>query len=251
MNRLKKFVYMEISWNGFKGIQFLFEDHEAFVVFPQENTRNGFLAVKTEYWNAFPTTEIELLNNGFTLCFIKNDNRFGLEDDLVRKANFIRYVQMQYDLHAKCVLIGMSCGGMIAINFASRYPELVSCLYLDAPVLDFASWPCGLGSSCSTWETSKEEILGALNLENLAQVLSYRDMPMHHLEELVKNRIPVVMVSGNGDKLVPYHENGYLLECAYRDAGVKLEVHIKTNADHHPHGLENPGPIVEFICGCA
>ncbi len=241
---------MEINWYGFIGTQFSFENRDAIVVKPPNNKNKYCLAVKTEYWGAFPETEIELLNSGFTLCYIKNDNRFGQEADLVRKANFIRYVQKQYDLKKKCVLIGMSCGGMIAIHFASRFPELVSCLYLDAPVLNFASWPCGLGSGCSDWETTKDEILSALKRENLAQILSYTDMPVHRLDALVKNRIPVVMVAGDCDKVVPYSENGYLLACAYRDAGVKLSEHIKPNADHHPHGLDDPSAVVAFICEC-
>lgn len=242
---------MNKEWNGFECMQFIFEEHDSIIVFPEKDERTGYLAVKTEYWDAFPETEIELLNRGFVLCFIRNDNRFGMPEDLDRKARFIRYVQAQFDLASKCVLVGMSCGGMIAINFAARYPELVSCLYLDAPVLNFMSWPCGFGEGNSKWEQAKSEILSSLKLDNLAQVLAYRYMPMDHIPQLVMNRIPVVMVSGDSDQVVPYNENGILLEKAYKDAGVPLEVYIKPGGDHHPHGLARSAPVVEFICRCA
>ena len=39
----------------------------------------------------------------------------------------------------------MSCGGMHAVYIAAKYPEYVSLLYLDAPVLNLLSCPCGIG----------------------------------------------------------------------------------------------------------
>jgi len=39
-------------WNGFRSEEFMFEDHAATVVFPENP--NGALAVKTEYRDAFP-----------------------------------------------------------------------------------------------------------------------------------------------------------------------------------------------------
>ena len=70
---------------------------------------------------------------------------------------------------------------------------------------------------------------------------------MHLLPQLVRYKLPVVMVSGDSDQLVPYVENGRLLEEAYRAAGLALQLHIKPGADHHPHGLSDPAPLVKFI----
>jgi len=239
---------MSDFWNGFEYKKFLFEGHKAKVVLPKAESFCGHLAVKTEYWDsAIEAAEIELLNRGFVLCYIENDNRFGMNEDLDRKARFIRYVQRQYGLSSKCVPIGMSCGGLIAIKFAARYPELIHCLYLDAPVMNYMSWPCGFGIGHADWSELQEEVLGALKLDNLSQLLTYRDMPMDHLHELVENRIPVILVSGDSDQLVPYVENGILLERAYKDAGITLEVYIKPGGDHHPHGLPDGTPIIEFI----
>ena len=55
------------------------------------------------------------------------------------------------------------------------------------------------------------------------------------------------MVSGDWDQTVPYCENGVFLEKAYKEAGVEIEVYIKPNGDHHPHGLPDNSPIVDFI----
>ena len=240
---------MEAKWMGYRCEKVQFEGREAIIVRPEVETANRCLAVKTEYWDAFPEAiEIPLLENGFHLCYIKNENRFGMDEDLDRKARFIRFVQEKYGLRKKCVPVGMSCGGMIAIKLAARYPELVSCLYLDAPVINYMSWPCGFGIGTNHPE-DYSEILNALGLRDISQLIAFRDMPLDRIGTLVVNKIPVVMVSGDSDQTVPYCENGIYLEKAYKDSGVEIEVYIKPGGDHHPHGLQEPGGILEFILG--
>lgn len=232
------------QWNGFRLQRGEFEGHETLVVLP--DTPNGGLAVKTEYWNAFPNTEIELVKQGFHLCYIKNDNRWGTDPDLDRKARFVRQVQTQFGLKNKCVPIGMSCGGLFAIKFAAKYPELTACLYLDAPVVNYMSCPCGFGVG-QPLSASNDEILRALNLPDISRLLAYREMPLDKLPILVRHKIPVVLVAGDSDQIVPYCENGVFLQEAYTQAGIDLEVYLKPGCDHHPHGLEDPAPVVSFI----
>lgn len=233
-------------WNGFECHEFVFDGMNARVVIPELKIKNPVLAIKTEYWNAFPETEIELLRQGFYLGFIENENRWGADSDLDRKAEFVKYVTQKYALAPKCVPVGMSCGGLIAIKFAANYPELVACLYVDAPVLNYMSCPCGFGIGDACCEDFPE-IFDSLGLKNVSELICYLDMPMHRIPDLVKNKIPVILVAGDSDKTVPYEENGFLLEKAYRENGLPIEVHIKKDCAHHPHGLDNPEPIVSFI----
>ena len=233
------------TWNGFACTAFTFEDHPAIVVFPHGES-NGRLALKTEYWGAFPQTELLLLQKGFHLCYIQNDNRWGTAADLDRKARFVEFVAGEYGLSPRCVPVGMSCGGLFAILFAAAYPGLVSCLYLDAPVVNYMSCPCGFGVGHPLAENC-DEILQALGLGSISRLLAYRDMPLDRLPALVEAKIPVVMVAGDSDTTVPYCENGLLLQEAYEAAGLPLAVFIKPGCDHHPHGLADPTPVVEFI----
>ncbi len=238
---------METYWNDFLCVNMQFEEHDAIIVYPRKGTENGYLAVKTEYWGAFPEAiEIPLLENGFHLCYIKNDNRFGVNEDLDRKARFIRYVQNLCNLKAECVPVGMSCGGMIAVKLAARYPEFISCLYLDAPVINYMSWPCGFGRSEYKPE-DHSEIINALGVKDFSEILANRDMPLDRIPTLVKHNIPVIMVTGDSDRVVPYCENGRFLEKAYKDAGAEIEVYVKPGGDHHPHGLTDPGVVLDFI----
>ena len=237
---------IKMAWNGFEEIELEFEGMEASVVLPKIKVPNPVLSVKTEYFNAFPETEIMLLERGFYVANIDNKNRWGIDDDLDRKARFIKYVTERFGLAQKCVLVGMSCGGLIAIKLAAKYPELVACMYLDAPVLNYMSCPCGFGRG-NQLGSNLDEILNALELETLGELMAYRDMPIDRLPELIKSRIPAILVAGDSDTVVPFEENGIFLEKAYRENNIEIEVYIKPGCDHHPHGLENPAIVADFI----
>lgn len=237
---------MSEQWNGFSMESFSFEGQSAHVVFPREGTANGRLALKTVYWGAFPdAAEVPLLEKGFHLCFVKNEARWGRDEDLDREARFVRFVAQEYNLNERVVPVGMSCGGLMAIKFAAKYPELVSCLYLDAPVLNYLSCPCHFGTA--NGGKAVPELLEALGMESISQLIGYREMPLDKVPQLIEKRIPVVMVAGGSDTTVPFHENGALLQKAYEQAGLECPVYIKPECEHHPHGLDDPQPVIEFI----
>jgi len=239
---------MSELWNGFRMERFFFEDKDAIVVLPNEGTSIGRLAIKTEYWDAFPATEVALLEKGFFLCYIKNETRFALDDDVDRKARFVCYVSEKYGLQRRVVPVGMSCGGLWAIKFAARHPELVACLYLDAPVLNYMSWPCGFGTATAGITQGQiDEAIQAHGMSSISELINYRGMPLDKIPQLIASKIPVVLVAGDSDCVVPYHENGIYLQKAYEAAGLELEVYIKPECDHHPHGLEDVTPVVDFI----
>lgn len=239
---------MSELWNGYQMERFTFEDKEAMVIIPNEGTSIGRLAIKTEYWDAFPATEVALVEKGFHLCYIKNETRFALDDDVDRKARFVCHVAEKFGLQRRVVPVGMSCGGLWAIKFAARHPELIACLYLDAPVLNYMSWPCGFGTATrGVADRQVDEAIHAHGMQSISELINYREMPLDKIPQLIASKIPVVLVAGDSDCVVPYHENGLYLQKAYETAGMELEVYIKPGCDHHPHGLEDVTPVVDFI----
>lgn len=235
-----------MDWNGFEGKEFEFEEHPALIVFPEKRADAPKLIIQTEYRDAFPETSAELLKRGHFFCFIQNDNRWGTDADIERKARFIAFLLKEYDITGKCVPVGMSCGGIFAVKLAARFPELISCIYLDAPVINYMSCPCGFGEGEPLGQNNSE-ILNALSLDGLPELLAYRDMPLDNIGKLIENRIPAIIVAGDSDKTVPYKENGAFIEKAYKNTGLRYEVHIKPGCDHHPHGLKDPSAVIEFI----
>lgn len=240
---------MSELWNGFYFEEFIFEDRQARIVFPTDGNGNGRLALKTVYWDAFPeAVEIDLLKLGFHLCFVENNNRWGTDEDLDREYRFVHFVTQKYGLQKRVVPIGMSCGGLMAVKLAAKYPEIISCLYLDAPVINYLSCPGCVGDAKpEDVNIPMEEIYGALGLESMSQLIAYRDMPLDKIPVLLKNKIPVVLVAGLADRVVPYHENGAYLEKAYQNTNLDLAVFLKPECDHHPHGLTDNREVIQFI----
>ncbi len=233
----------ETTWNGFRRIDFLFEGRNAVLVFPENANTNKSWLMKTEYFGAFPNFEIEMLKRGWHLAYIANVTRWCLDEDLDLKKRFAEHLHKEYGLYQKCVPVGMSCGGMIASKFAARHPEYVSALYLDAPVMNLLSCPAGIGVASSDL---LEEFILATGM-TLSELICYREHPIDKMHLLLKNNIPIILVYGDSDEIVPYSENGAIIEKYYRENGGTILSIGKKNCGHHPHGLDDNTPIIEFV----
>ena len=222
----------KIEWQGCEGIEFTWEDCVCKLVKPNCKP-NGKWVLKTEYFSAFPQTEAELLRRGWHIAYQANKTRWAMPDDVERKARFVRFVTETFGLEERCSTVGMSCGGLYATMLAAAHPELVDVLYIDAPVLNLLSCPCGMGTAQSGLY---EGFFAATGLTR-SQMLSWRDHPIDKMHILLQNDIPIVMVAGGADATVPYAENGAVLEKYYTENGGRLKVWLKPLQDHHPHGL--------------
>ena len=224
-----------------------FEDREAIIVFPEKVDPRKRWVLKTEYFEAFQDLEEKLVECGFYLAYLRNNNRWGTNDDLDAKKRFATMLSDKYDLNSKCVMIGMSCGGLHAIKQAARYPDMAAVLYLDAPVVNLLSCPFRLGTKKSRIEEStKQEALDALGLD-MSGLIAYRDHPLDKLPKLLDHRIPVILVWGEEDTIVPFEENGkYVLDC-YANTTVPFISQSKPRSDHHPHGPRGMKEVVDFI----
>ena len=188
----------KIEWQGCEGIEFMWEDCVCKLIRPNCKP-NGKWVLKTEYFSAFPATEAELLARGWHIASQANKTRWAMPDDVERKARFVRFVTETFGLEERCSTVGMSCGGLYATMLAGAHPELVDVLYIDAPVLNLLSCPCGLGVAQSGLY---EGFVAATGLTK-TDMLSYRNHPIYKLPILIANDIPVVMVAGGADATVP------------------------------------------------
>lgn len=234
--------YIESDFYGFKQIEFEFEDKKAILVYPNNSREDKKWCFKTEYFSAFPDFQIEMLNRGYFVAHIQNETRWCLETDTVRQANFAKYLHNEFGLAEKFLAIGMSCGGMQAIYLAAKFPEVVAAIYIDAPVVNYLSCPGGVGKGGLK---AFEEFHNATGL-SMSDLINYRKHPQDYIPKLIENKIPVFMVAGDSDTVVPYEENGKILEEAYKQNNIDISIVIKTGCNHHPHGLVDNSPIIEF-----
>lgn len=234
--------YQEIEWNGYSGVSFEFEGYPAKVIKPNCKP-NGKWMLKTEYFDAFPATELVLLSRGWHLAYIKNRNRWGQKDDIDRKAELVRFVSREFSLEEKCTPVGMSCGGLFGAMFAAKYPQLIDVLYLDAPVLNLLSCPGDMGDAVGGM---LPEFLGLTGMTK-SQLICHRDHPIDNVNILVENDIPLVLVAGLSDTVVPYHENGKIFEDYYKSHGGRIKTFLKDNCGHHPHGMGGIPHVADAI----
>ena len=185
-----------------------------------------------------------MLARGWHLAWIANLTRWHHEEDDAVKDRFCGFLQAEFGLSGRCLPVGMSCGGMLAVHFAARYPQRVIGLYLDAPVMNLLSCPAAMGKA-----ELDDELWGEFQEKTgmtLSELICFRDHPMDHIGTLLENKIPVFLVAGDSDTVVPYEENGKLLYDAYIRHGGCITQVVKPGCGHHPHGLEDLTPLVEF-----
>lgn len=237
---------VSFTWHGFNGIRFEFEGREAILVFPHKADENRNWTLKMEYWDAFPNTELALLEKGFHAAYLKNESRFAPKSDCEAKDRFAEFLNREYGLSEKCVPVGMSLGGAHAMNFAGFFPERVAAMFIDAPVLNFASCPGNFRADFAknTWKTEFEACYPGIRRADL--LTKFDNHPIGKTDIVLEHNIPIVMCYGDQDETVDYEENGAFLADACKDYDRFLLIK-RENQGHHPHGLSDPTPIVDFI----
>ena len=231
------------KYEGCDCIEFSLYGRPTILVEPKEALPGAPWVWRTEFFGAFPFADNALLRAGFHLAYHRVSDRYGDPASVAMMEQFYGWVTGTRRLSAKPVLFGFSRGGLYAVNYALRYPDHTGALYLDAPVLDFRSWPRHQGPDSREWK----ECLACYGLTE-ATVDAYRGTPLDRAAELAALDIPVLIVAGEADTVVPVSENLDPFERAYKAAGgTNLTVIRKPHCDHHPHSLEDPAPITDWV----
>lgn len=233
------------KWNGFEIIEFKFNGVDAKIVFPKKSNPSKSWIWRTQFWAHEPQTDIALLNQGFHVVYVDVVDLYGNKVAVSRLSDFYTFLIKNFGLNKRTVLEGMSRGGLDAFNWASENTDKVFCIYVDAPVCDIKSWPGGQGKGQGS-KNDWEKCLKAYDLTELS-VKEFKGIPLNNCIQLAKAKIPIISVCGDADTVVPFEENSLKLAEIYRSAGGKIELIVKKGIGHHPHSLQDPKPIVDFI----
>lgn len=233
------------QWNGYEQLKFEVDGRSCLLVVPKTPAPSKPWIWRTEFFGHEPQADIALLGKGFHVAYMNVQNLYGAPVALDHMDRFYAHLTKEFGLAKKTVLEGFSRGGLFAFNWAARNPDKVAAIYVDAPVLDFKSWPGGKGKgkgSASDWKRCLE-VYGLTE----EQAMAYPLNPVDNLAPLAKANIPILSVCGEADTVVPMDENTRLAEKRYKALGGEMKVIAKPGCDHHPHSLKDPTPIVEFI----
>ncbi|NLB55118.1 MAG: alpha/beta hydrolase [Lentisphaerae bacterium] len=237
----------ETTWfEGYTKYEFEVAGKTAVIVCPKKERPGKFWAWKGEFLNEFPGTELALLAEGFYIVHLRFPDQFGSPVAISKWNELYDLLTGKFGFHKKVALIGLSRGGLYCYNWAIANPEKTACIFGDAAVADFRSWPMGKGKgpgSKAEWEKFKK----AFGYTSDADAEARMKSPIDNLGPLAKAKVPILNIYGDKDEPVPWEENAGELAKRYKALGGDIELIVKPGVGHHPHGLEDPAPIVKFI----
>ncbi|MDR3715148.1 MAG: alpha-galactosidase [Puia sp.] len=233
-------------WMGFRRTDTVIAGRPCIVVEPSVALPGRPWIWRTEFFGHEPQGDSMLAAKGFHVVYMDIQNMYGAPPAMALMDSFYHYLITDWKLNRKTVLEGFSRGGLYAFNWAARHPGSVYCLYVDAPVCDFKSWPGGKGKgqySAGDWEL----LFKAYGFTSERQALAYKGNPIDNLKPLAAAHIPILCVCGDADTIVPMPENILIVQDRYRKLGGDIRLIVKPGNEHHPHSLKDPTPIVDFV----
>lgn len=194
---------------------------------------------RARFFGHEPALDTALLDRGYHVGYCDIIEHFGGPEASKRWDAFY-VLARKLDLAPKMILEGMSRGGLNIFNWGKANPDKVSAIYGDNPVCDIRSWPgkkdAGLYAQALKAYGISEE-----------QAADFKGNPIDGLEPLAKKKVPVFLVLGAEDEVVPPAENANVLADRYRRLGGPVQTWVKPGMKHHPHGLSPVFPLLRAL----
>ena len=222
-------------------LEFTFEGRQSLIVIPDVPLEGNPTVWRTEFFEAFDMADKALLEKGWHIVYHSVSDMYGAPKALSMMHEFQNFITIAFGISRTPTLFGFSRGGLYAVNYAAEYPDCVGGIYLDAPVQDIRDWPCRDDLKGTPERRACMYLYGLTDA-----TLPYFDgNPYEKAEEIA--HIPTIIVAGLADTTVTWEKNGAITAERLKMAGANVEVILKEDCAHHPHSLEDPTPIVEFI----
>jgi len=138
------------------------------------------------------------------------------------------------------ILLGQSRGGFMMLSWAVKNPKKVKAFAGIYPVLNLRSWPItrNLSTTLADFEIDQDTFLKTVDLHN----------PIHQLEALARAKVPLYMVHGDSDRIVPLEENTQIVINRYTKLGGEAEVKVVPGKGHQVvDDFFKTKELIEFI----
>jgi len=240
------FVGKKSKYHGYDRCDFVVDTRNCIVVTPETPAAGRPWIWRAEFFDHRPEIDLALLAKGFHLVYVDVGNTFGCPDAMAHWAAFYKVLTQEHALSKKPVLEGLSRGGLYVYNWAAANPDKVATIIGDNPVCDFKSWPGGKGKgpgSPGDWK----KLIKDYHFKSEQEALAYDKNPVDNLKPLSDAKIPILHLAADADEVVPYEENTVIVRQRYEKLGGDITVIVKKGFKHHPHGLDDPTPAVEWV----
>jgi pimeloyl-ACP methyl ester carboxylesterase len=190
----------------------------------------------------FPRPETDwlftrLLQNGIAIAGADVGESYGSPQGVAQFTQFYRLAVEKYHLASKACLVPQSRGGLMLYNWAIANPELVKCIGGIYTVTNLASYP-GLARASSAYGMSVSEMQDKLHAYN----------PPDRLAPLAAERVPILHLHGDSDKIVPLEENSLELRRRYQSLGGEMQLFVIKGKGHQVDpGFFNSQVLLDFL----
>lgn len=240
-------VTTEANFHQFAELDFkLTEDGAACkIVAPKKTAAGSPWLWRARFWDHQPAFDIAMLEHGYHLVYCDVVELWGAPKAVERWNHFYALAQ-KVGLGPKPVLEGMSRGGTYIFNWAKANPTKVAAIYGDNPLLDLRAFPNGTPEA----RAMRKQFLESYGITE-AQLPDFKGSPIDGLEALAAAKVPVFLVLGMKDDVVPVAQHADVLEARYKALGGSVTRWEKPDAGHHPHGLDPVAPLVKAVLAAA
>lgn len=238
-------------WNGFTMYKFeidcgKFGKRPAQVVCPKEAKAGNPWLWRAVFFGHEPQVEKAMLEQGFYVAYLSCTDLLGSPEQIAQRNCLYDFLVKEKGFNPKPCLLGMSRGGISCMNWAIANPDKVGPIYIDNPVLDFKTWPCGFLGGLKRSQGDWASLMKSYGFKSDDEAKAYKKNPIDAYQPLIDHKVPVLLMCGTADAVVPYDLNGKILwERMKNNGGIVTHVR-KPGHDHHPHSLKDPKIIVDF-----
>lgn len=199
------------------GESFFIEERPAFILLPEESQRS-----QPQPWVLYGPTlpglpdqhekwmHEQFLAAGIAVAGIDVGEAYGSQAGQAQFTALYDELTRQRGFAAKTCLLGRSRGGLLVSSWAISHPEKVAGLAGIYPVFDLRSYP-GLKRAAPAFQLTVEEFERQLIKLN----------PIERIDVLADAKIPVFLIHGDIDRIVPLEKNSAEVVRRYSKSGAK------------------------------
>jgi predicted amidohydrolase/predicted esterase len=197
------------------GESFLVEGRPAFILLPPEERRQ-----KPQPWVMYAPTlpaypdshekwmHEQFLAAGVAVAGIDAGEAYGSPNGQKLMSALYDELTQNRGFAAKPCLLGRSRGGLWVSSWAIANPDKVAGIAGIYPVFDLTTYP-GLAKAAPAYGMTAQELESSLTDHN----------PIARIDVLAKAKVPVCIIHGDTDKVVPLAKNSAILAERYKQAG--------------------------------
>ena len=237
-----------VEWYGFKRHNFEIDGHKGFIVEPHNPAPGLPWSWCLQWAESFVprTPALKLLERGFHHVYMDVFSTYLNKEGLSVLEKFYELL-MSLGFYPQAALIGMSYGGLFSFRWAAEHPETVAAIYADAPVCDLGfGTNSGQESLKEFFRTEAEKRAAAYGVK-VEELSNHPLSPLNNYQPIAKANIPIYCIrSGQDQSVIPEYNIDIFTE-RFRSVGGNIEILDRPLYGHHPHGLDDPSPLVDFI----